>query len=169
MSFWSSFVAFSVVIGTIAGIIKILEYFGVKPQGVNTVSFFTSTRVVVVCMLLTWGAAAFDYYDRHKSPFPIWPHPYAPILVIGKTFRNEEVPLDGYRYSNCVFINVKFVYNGTTAIGVTDSKFDGPFVLRSENAAVSGTVVLMKWSGYLSPEFNFYDMLPNNRVEPIQR
>ena len=33
-------------------------------------------------------------------------------LVSNKYFHNERVPLDGFRYSNCTFENVTFVYDG---------------------------------------------------------
>jgi hypothetical protein len=37
------------------------------------------------------------------------------IAVTKKLFHNERVPLDGYRYSDCKFENVTFVYNGGPA------------------------------------------------------
>jgi hypothetical protein len=168
LSFWSLFLAFSAVIGTIAGITRILEYFGVKPRGVTVLSFSTSTKIVAICMLLTWLGVAFDYYDRYRSLFPIWPKPYSPIAVVGKTFRNEKVPLDGYSYSNCVFDNVKLIYNGTTAAQINNSKVTGALVISSDNMAVEGVMLLLGGIGYLKPGVDLSHMPPGNKVEPLQ-
>jgi len=37
--------------------------------------------------------------------------------VVGRTFVNERVELDGNDYIDCRFVNVKFVYNGTASFG----------------------------------------------------
>src|SRR5262249_48112704 len=70
--------------------------------------------------------------------------PYQPISVINKTFQNQDVMLDGYSYTHCIFINVTFVYNGTTPFQMTDSKATGNIRVRSDNPAVTGAFALIK-------------------------
>ncbi len=82
-----------------------------------------------------------------------WPDPYVPIKVIGKTFTNEKVIIDGYSYRDCTFNNVTFVYNGTTTIQLSNCKING-FQLTSENVAVEGAFMLMAALVKLPDNFN---------------
>jgi len=79
---------------------------------------------------------------QEQAKFIKWPEPYNPISVVGKTFRNEKVVLDGYSYSNCKFYNVTFVYNGTTSIQLSNNEIHGAW-LASDNPAVIGSFILM--------------------------
>lgn len=93
------------------------------------------------------------------------PSVYAPIPVIGKTFVNERVPLDGYRYDKCTFRNVTFDYNGTTPVQLAGNNVEGSIGIRSNSLAVAGTVSLMKGMGYLRSDMNMSFVNPNNFVE----
>lgn len=73
----------------------------------------------------------------------IWPNPYSPVIVAGKTFRNERVSLDGHSYRNCEFHNVTFVYNGRTAPQLNNNKMFGSFIVVSDNQTVNGVLLLM--------------------------
>jgi hypothetical protein len=53
--------------------------------------------------------------------------------VVGKTFRNEIVPLDGRSYSNCQFFNVTFEYNGTGPVQLLNNAFHGDVRFTSAN------------------------------------
>ena len=57
--------------------------------------------------------------------FPKWQHPYQPTVIVGKTFHNQEVLLDGYAYESCTFVNVTFVYNGTTPLQFAGNHVEG--------------------------------------------
>lgn len=72
--------------------------------------------------------------------FVNWPDKYQPLAVVGKSFKNEQVPLDGYAYSNCHFSNVTFLYNGTTPLQFTHNEMSGLSVLKTDNPAVAGTI-----------------------------
>jgi hypothetical protein len=88
---------------------------------------------------------SFDILPATQSAtttFPKWPHPYRPIVIIGRTFRNEKVILDNYSYSNCVFENVTLQYDGTTAITLVNNTFSGSLQVISDNPAVDGAMVL---------------------------
>lgn len=80
----------------------------------------------------------------NSQQFAAWPDPYAPISVVGKEFQNETVVLDGMSYHNCKFINVKFKYNGTTAIQFFGNEVSGPMILTSDNPAVAGAIFMTR-------------------------
>ena len=100
--------------------------------------------------------------------FPKWPEPYRPISVVGKTFRNEVVPLDGYNYSNCEFYNVTFKYNGTTAVQFTHNNIHGSFGFVSDNMAVTGTTAMLRGFGALKDVVNIQLPAGNMLSAPTQ-
>lgn len=100
------------------------------------------------------------------SRFREWPEPYNPIVVAGKTFRNERVPLDGHSYRSCTFEHVTFVYNGTTAIQLSSCNIGKPFVLHTDNPAIMGTIVWLKAFNLLSSELQI-ELPPGAVLVPI--
>jgi hypothetical protein len=97
-----------------------------------------------------------------------WPNPYSPVSIIGKTFRNEKVLLDGYSYSHCEFYNVTFIYNGTTPIQFSNNKVLGTQNYMSDNPAVSGTVGWLQGFSLLRPGINM-ELPPGSVVVPSER
>ncbi len=93
-----------------------------------------------------------------------WPDPYAPISVVGKTYKNEKVILDGISYSGCIFENVTFVYNGTTPIQFTNNSVRGSIQMRTDNPAVGGAIGWLGGFIELPPNVSI-DFGPNNRME----
>ncbi|WP_159728995.1 hypothetical protein [Methylosinus sp. Ce-a6] len=73
-----------------------------------------------------------------------WPEPYFPTQIVGKVFRNREVLLDGFSYTDCQFENVTFKYNGTTAVQLSHSKISGPTWFTSDSQAVNGAMLMLK-------------------------
>jgi hypothetical protein len=76
--------------------------------------------------------------------------------VAGKQFTNQEVPLDGIEYIDCVFDGVTFVYNGTgkTAISgksIITAKPDGKpnFQLKTESPLVGSVALIFQELGLL--------------------
>lgn len=61
--------------------------------------------------------------------------------VVGKTFRNEVVPLDDTEYTDCKFFNVQFLYNGTAPSRLLYNDIEG-FEVVSNNPSISGTLEL---------------------------
>jgi len=61
--------------------------------------------------------------------------------VVGKTFRDEVVPLDDTEYTDCKFFNVKFLYNGTAPSRLLYNDIEG-FEVVSNNPSISGTIEL---------------------------
>ncbi|MCO6419679.1 hypothetical protein JYK14_26435 [Siccirubricoccus sp. KC 17139] len=101
--------------------------------------------------------------NSHATP-QYWPEPYSPITIIGKTFRNERVILDGYSYVRCKFTNVTFVYNGTTPVQLSNNVIQGCFVA-SDMAAISGAWALLKGLNFIKDTIAF-EMPPGNVVSP---
>ncbi len=65
--------------------------------------------------------------------------------VIGKTFQNERIELDGYSYRNCEFIDVTFVYKGETPYDLIDIVCIGtPNFDISSSKSLSGLVQLLE-------------------------
>lgn len=66
-------------------------------------------------------------------------------MVIGKTFQDERVELDGYSYRNCKFIDVTFVYKGETPYHLIDIVCIGqPGFDISSRKSLSGLVRLLE-------------------------
>jgi hypothetical protein len=99
-----------------------------------------------------------------QAAFGKWPDPYVPVGVMGKHFANERVLLDGFSYSNCVFTNVTFVYNGTTAVQFSHNEVHG-FRVASDNAAVEGSLMFARGFGLLKEEIEL-DLPPGIVVNP---
>jgi hypothetical protein len=76
-----------------------------------------------------WSAFWFDEYS------PSWGESMTP--VVGKTFTNEQVELDGKQFSRCHFINVGFVFQGKAIFSFLEPKFTGSLTLRSTSHAVN--------------------------------
>jgi hypothetical protein len=70
------------------------------------------------------------------------------VEVRGRTFRNEKVLLDGYKYTDCVFENVTFVYGGTGATELSHSTMKG-FAFQPGSPAVGSTVKILGGLGML--------------------
>ncbi len=95
-----------------------------------------------------------------------WPTPYAPISVVGRTFRNERVVLDGYSYTACEFHNVTFMYNGTTAIQFNNNKVDGSTQYATDSPSVSGAILWMRGFGLLKEDVPIH-LPPGNKIDVI--
>ena len=75
----------------------------------------------------------------------------AKIPVIGKTFRNESVILDGFSYSKCTFINVKFVYKGEAPFDLAFNEITGSIWIDASNPPIYSLVLLLKELNMLKP------------------
>jgi hypothetical protein len=95
--------------------------------------------------------------------------------VKNKTFINERVPLDGHSYKDCIFTNVKFVYNGTSRTEITRSSFNGLIGTYSDNPTVSSTIDMMKGLGFTIDGFQIMDdgkpstNVTSPKIKPLSR
>lgn len=65
------------------------------------------------------------------------------IPIIGKTFINERVLLDGHSYTNCTFQNVRLIYNGTAPFDLVNITFKGA-VIASDKPKIQGLLLIFK-------------------------
>jgi hypothetical protein len=84
------------------------------------------------------------------------------ILVRGKTFHNERIPLDGYSYVDCTFHDCMFEYKGTAAFQLLDSRIYGrKKISTGDNKALGGLMYLLKSFGLLeNMEFGEREEIP---------
>ncbi len=71
------------------------------------------------------------------------------IPVLGKTFINETVVLDGHSFSNCTFKNVKFVYNGEAPFDLVGNTIEGKVIVATERPNMHLQTVLFQHFGML--------------------
>jgi hypothetical protein len=103
----------------------------------------------ILASVFTIGICAYivDIADRFDYLKPLLPIP--PVeLVYDKTFINERVPLDGYMYNHCKFINVKFIINGTGKGGIENSEV-GPYWVESDNSLIQSAFASLNQPGML--------------------
>ena len=71
----------------------------------------------------------------------------ARIQVLGKTFTNETILLDGHSFSGCTFKNVKFVYNGEAPFDLVGNTIEGKVIVATERANMHLQTVLFQHFG----------------------
>lgn len=144
---WSFLIACGVIVG--------LTYFGFKErldQQKELVGYYKERG--------TFTSLSQPQAEIYKKS---WEN-YKPKLITGKTFVNETVPLDGFHYDRCKFINVTLEYNGDTPIQLTKSEFSGA-VIKSKNPSVEATMSLLKNLNYFRPGITFYGS-DNQAISP---
>jgi len=72
--------------------------------------------------------------------------------IVGKTFTNQRILLDGYSYNNCRFTNVTLVYNGTAPFDLANNTFDGLLLVSSDGPEIMAIIITMKELGLLRPD-----------------
>jgi hypothetical protein len=72
----------------------------------------------------------------------------APLIDIrNRKYTNEKIILDGHSYTDCMFTNVKFVYNGTAPFRFTHNEVYGMPNISSGNPSVLMSFYLMEGFG----------------------
>jgi hypothetical protein len=75
--------------------------------------------------------------------------------VEGKTFINEEVPLDGHAYINCDFKNVRFVFEGKAPFSLVRNKWSSPYI-DPKSPALNALVLILRELDLLDKTRRFY-------------
>ncbi len=79
-------------------------------------------------------------------------------LVTDRWYQNEKVTLDGYRYRNCTFTNVTFVYNGTKPFEFSYNTVEGPITLTTQNIGLWQYLLFLNAAGIIDHDaVNFHD------------
>jgi hypothetical protein len=68
--------------------------------------------------------------------------------VIGKSFKNQKVVLDGFSYSDCSFENITFEYSGGT-FALTHNHISGGMLFSTKNEAIDAFIQLINAFGFL--------------------
>jgi hypothetical protein len=139
--------------------------------GPKIILMFKTQFAATIILVLTVGTLTFfgtKYYFIHhvevSSASSIDPKNYKPIAVIGKDFINENVPLDGYAYSNNTFTNVTFTYNGITPVQFTNNSVKG-FVLKSDNQGINNTLETLYAFGMINKNVEV-TIPPGTKIDP---
>lgn len=124
------------------------------PLADSILAFAPLTLFVIGTVILI--LRAFGYLGPIKGrPQAAWAKNYQPRVVVGQTFTNEKVPLDGHRYVKCTFTNVTFEYNGTTAIQFEHNTIHGPPRFSTSAESIATTLVWFYMLGLLSESVHF--------------
>lgn len=75
--------------------------------------------------------------------------------VRGRYFSNQQVPLDGYEYTDCTFDNVSFIYDGITPISFSHNTVQGYFKIETNNPAFHQFYYLLERMGYINKDVDF--------------
>jgi len=146
---WLQFALWSIVIivGGNQLRTKVKESGGLKNMSLSHKAIHLA---LTVGLLLSATSLYFNYRPRtvekvvtNIEPYKFkWVGNNAPRnRVAGKTFHDEVVPLDDNEYTDCKFINVKFLYNGTAPSRLLYNDIEG-FEVVSNNPSISGTIEL---------------------------
>ncbi len=81
--------------------------------------------------------------------------PLTPIQ--GKTYRNERVPLDGFHYIDCTFVNPTFVYKGEKPFRFRDSVIKGSANVDARTPPLQMLLGLLRSGDALHPEVIQYE------------
>ena len=87
--------------------------------------------------------------------------------VNDKHFVNEEVAIDGKKFSRCTFESVTLVYKGRGPFGMMHCIFTHPIILKTRNPALSSFMGLLKGAGFLKG--NLRDLEHGlDQIEPVK-
>ena len=117
--------------------------------------------ILALCGIGLTGLGLYRSYSAGWQPDLDTKHP-----IVGKTFRNQEVQVDGKIFNRCTFENVTFFYRAKQPFQMAGCTFLGTRLIRTDNAEVVGMVGLMKGLGYLVKGMPIHSDVPLNVEEP---
>jgi hypothetical protein len=105
--------------------------FIVAAWGMTSAEWSFPAAVAVAIVALAACLSIWDWFIRRRakpvaewSPFP--PDWHAPLQeVLRQNYMNEEVKLDGKRFLECTFSNVRFFYQGMARFEMINCNFSG--------------------------------------------
>lgn len=106
--------------------------------------------LIILFFVLIGGSIALwlDFFVRKYTTISIPKTRKVRTTVSGRTFRNEKVLLDGYRYEGCTFINCTLIYNGGAG-ELRNNKFDAP-IIESDVPEIEKMIFLLNELGYVN-------------------
>jgi hypothetical protein len=115
-----------------------------------------STRILIPVIALGVIASGFSLYWNYRN-LPLKPDEwknYRKDAIVGQTFTQERVIVDGHSYSSCTFDRVTLVYNGTAPFDLVNNTFIAPIQIKSDNPVVMNTFSAAKEFERLNREMN---------------
>jgi hypothetical protein len=86
-------------------------------------------------------------------------------IIIGQTFKNKTILLDGKEFIECVFENCTFRWNGGKHT-VQNCRIIGSKGIESQNSIIYSTIDILKSLGFLEKEFSdSWKRLPKEHFE----
>lgn len=79
----------------------------------------------------------------------------------GETFMNREVIVDGHAFFGCRFVNVTFLYEGSTPLIMGLNQFHGTRYVKTNSEAATAVIALAYATGIIHGNLRF----PKSRVE----
>lgn len=76
------------------------------------------------------------------------------ILVKDKTYKNDNIVIDGYHFKNCVFIDCTIIWNDTHPYKMTSCQKFGKYSFRTENPVIAKVLLGLKPLWVLEPWFH---------------
>lgn len=111
---------------------------------------------VLACIVITLAGISILYSgegsNRQIQERDRWEYKIskAQERIIGKSFRNERIVLDGKSFVNCRFDNVTMEYNGTAPFELLSNSFGG-LILTSKNPGILAMVLALDNLKFLAP------------------
>ncbi len=151
-----------------AALLAIFEYFGIKKDhpmwGFRMPLNRRWKLIVMVCLVAaSFGMSGYRLYRELRSPSPSadhvvhFDHGDEVIEVAHRTFVNEVVELDNHRYSDCVFENVTFKYDGTGLVQFDHNLIRGSVQVKTDSDSVTATVALLGGLGLLKSDMALFE------------
>lgn len=130
-------------------------------QGSGVWSFLRKNRTLILAVIglgiVAWlhlGSVDLDGLSptdalRAFNKSEGWSGQYNFEKISRKTFKGENVLVDGREFVECTFDNVTLIYNGTTPPRFTGNTFIGRTMLSSNNYAIDGIMGILELLRYL--------------------
>jgi hypothetical protein len=118
----------------------------------DTIGKAMLSKLSLAFLILAVVFSAINYYankgHKAKTINSKTPNLNKRILVMNRIFVNQRIPLDGYVYSKCKFINVTLIYNATLPFELVDINIEGTRGISSDSPYILMLIKLMKEMGY---------------------
>jgi hypothetical protein len=121
-------------------------------------------RLMVFLAVIGIALGAAGVYSSFRSRFDGSVDTQHPIM--DRTFRNEQVFLDGKSFYRCRFENVTFRYSGRRGFAISHCAISGIPVIQCENPTATLTVGLLVGLGFVSPNLKIVTTGPPAAFEP---
>ncbi len=122
----------------------------------NTILSFAVAGILLIIWL---------HLSERKAPQVVDWDTYKKDSIVGKTFRQERVIVDGHTFSNCVFDKVTLVYNGTAPFDLLHNEFIVPIQITSDRRDILGAFTAMQEFNKMNAAFGKQQSKPTDKKD----